>query len=94
MRISEKKFVCDLISLVANAIATGTIPEAEDYLIEKYQSDDNELIEHSLNVLSSINNYIRENLNKDLINNNDKLNKYIDTSLNYYNSRFTKRYIK
>lgn len=56
MRISEKKFVCNLISLVANAVATGTIPEAEDYLIEKYQSDDNELIEHSLNVLSSINN--------------------------------------
>lgn len=56
MRISEKKFVCDLINLVANAIATGTIPEAEDYLIEKYQSDDNELIKHTLTVLSSINN--------------------------------------
>ena len=56
MKPTEKKFVCNLISLVANAVATGTIPEAEDYLIEKYQSDDNELIEHSLNVLSSINN--------------------------------------
>ena len=56
MRISEKKFVCDLISLVANAIATGTIPEAEDYLVDHYQGEDNDLIEHSLNVMSNIKN--------------------------------------
>ena len=36
MKPTEKKFVCDLISLVANAIATGTIPEAQDYILEKY----------------------------------------------------------
>lgn len=56
MRISEKKFICDLISLVANAVATGTIPEAEDYLVDHYQGEDNDLIEHSLNVMSNIRN--------------------------------------
>ena len=56
MKSSEKKFVCDLISLVANAVATGTIPEAEDYLVDHYQGEDSELIEHSLNVLTSIKN--------------------------------------
>ena len=56
MKQSEKKFVCDLISLVANAVATDTIPEAEDYLVEHYQGENNELIEHSLNVMSSIKN--------------------------------------
>lgn len=55
MKPKEKKFVCDLISLVANAIATGTIPEAEDYLCDHYQGEDNDLIEHSLNVMSNIN---------------------------------------
>lgn len=55
MKPTEKKFVCDLISLVANAVATGTIPEAEDYLVDRYQGEDNELIEHSLNVLTKIN---------------------------------------
>lgn len=54
MKPTEKKFVCDLISLVANAIATGTIAEAEDYLVDKYQGSDNPLIEHSLNVMSEI----------------------------------------
>ena len=54
MKPSEKKFVCDLISLVANAVATGTIPEAEDYLVDHYQGQDNELIEHSLNILSNV----------------------------------------
>jgi hypothetical protein len=48
--------VCDLISLVANAVATGTIPEAEDYLVDHYQGEDNDLIEHSLNVLTNIKN--------------------------------------
>ena len=56
MKPTEKKFVCDLISLVANAVATGTIPEAEDYLVDHYQGEDNELIEHSLNILTSIKN--------------------------------------
>lgn len=55
MKPKEKKFVCDLINLVANAVATGTIPEAEDYLVEHYQGEDNDLIEHCLNVMSSIN---------------------------------------
>lgn len=54
MKPTEKKFVCELISLVANAVATDTISEAEDYLVEHYQGSDNELIEHSLNVMSAI----------------------------------------
>lgn len=56
MRPTEKKEVCDLISLVANAVATGTIPEAEDFLVEKYQGEDNEIVEHCLNVMSAIKN--------------------------------------
>ena len=56
MKSTENKFVCDLISLVANAVATGTIPEAEDYLVDHYQGEDNDLIEHSLNVMSNIKN--------------------------------------
>ena len=56
MKPTERKFVCDLISLVANAVATGTIPEAEDYLVDRYQGEDSELIEHSLNVLTNIKN--------------------------------------
>jgi hypothetical protein len=56
MKAREKKFVCDLISLVANAVATDTISEAEDYLVEHYQGSDDELIEHSLNVMSQISN--------------------------------------
>lgn len=56
MKTTERKFVCDLISLVANAVATDTISEAEDYLVEHYQGEDNDLIEHSLNVLTSIKN--------------------------------------
>ena len=55
MKPKEKKFVCDIISLVANAVATGTIPEAEDYLVDHYQGEDNDIIEHSLNVLTNIN---------------------------------------
>ena len=55
MKPREKKFVCDLISLVANAVATGTIPEAEDYLVDHPLKDD-ELMEHVLNVLTAINN--------------------------------------
>ena len=56
MKTTEKKFVCDLISLVANAVATGTVPEAEDYLVDHYQGEDNDLIEHALNVMSNIKN--------------------------------------
>ena len=56
MKPKEKKLCCDLISLIANAVATGTIPEAEDYLVDHYQGEDNELIEHSLNVLTNIKN--------------------------------------
>ena len=56
MKLSEKKFVCDLISLVANAVATGTIPEAEDYLVDTSDLYDSELVEHTLNVLTSIKN--------------------------------------
>ena len=55
MRPVEKKNVCNLISLVANAVATGTIPEAEDYLVDHPLKDD-ELMEHVLNVLTAINN--------------------------------------
>ena len=56
MKPTERKFVCNLISLVANAVATDTISEAEDYLCDHYQGEDNELIEHSLNVMSNIKN--------------------------------------
>lgn len=56
MKPTEKKFVCDLISLVANAVATDTISEAEDYLCDHYQGEDNELIEHTLQVLTIIKN--------------------------------------
>ena len=66
MKAEEKKFVCDLISLVANAVATDTISEAEDYLVEHYQGSDNELIEHSLNVMSQIYNKRQQYESKEL----------------------------
>lgn len=56
MKPTEKKFMCNLISLVANAVATDTISEAEDYLVDHYQGEDNDLIEHTLNVLTNIKN--------------------------------------
>ena len=56
MKAGERKFVCDIISLVANAVATGTIPEAEDYVVDHYQGEDNDIIEHALQVLTNINN--------------------------------------
>ena len=62
MKQSDKKFVCDLISLVANAVATDTISEAEDYLVEHFQGEDNDLIEHTLNVLTAITNKQSYNL--------------------------------
>jgi hypothetical protein len=55
MKPTERKEMCDLISLVANAVATGTISEAEDYLVDHPLKDD-ELMEHVLNVLTTINN--------------------------------------
>ena len=56
MKPFEKKNVCNLISLVANAIATDTIAEAEDYLVDTSDLYDDELVEHVLNVLTSIQN--------------------------------------
>ena len=56
MKPVERKNVCNLISLVANAIATDTIAEAEDYLVDQSDLYDDDLIEHSLNVLTSIKN--------------------------------------
>lgn len=56
MRPFEKKNVCNLISLVANAVATDTISEAEDYLVDTSDLYDNDLVEHTLNVLTSIKN--------------------------------------
>lgn len=52
MKPKEKKLACDLISLAVNAVATGTIPEAQDYLVDHYQGEDNELIEHTITILS------------------------------------------
>ena len=46
--------MCDIISTVANAVATDTIPEAEDYLQEKYDDNNAEVIDHALNVLTTI----------------------------------------
>lgn len=56
MKPFEKKNVCNLISLIANAVATDTIAEAEDYLVDQSDLYDDDLIEHSLNVLTSIKN--------------------------------------
>lgn len=56
MKSFEKKNVCNLISLVANAVATDTIAEAEDYLVDQSDLYDDDLIEHTLNVLTSIKN--------------------------------------
>ena len=56
MKAGEKKFMCDLISLVANAVATDTISEAEDYLVDRYQGEDSDIIEHTLNTLTTIKN--------------------------------------
>lgn len=54
MRPQERKLMCDIISTVANAVATDTIPEAEDYLQEKYDDNNAEVIDHALNVLTTI----------------------------------------
>jgi len=56
MKAVEKKNICNLISLVANAVATSTIEEAEDYLVDTSDLYDSDLIEHVLNVLTSIKN--------------------------------------
>jgi hypothetical protein len=62
MKQTERKFVCDLISLVANAVATDTISEAEDYVVDHYQGEDNDVIEHTLNVLTAVKNKQNYNL--------------------------------
>ena len=62
MKQSDKKFVCDLVSLVANAVATDTISEAEDYVVDHYQGEDNDVIEHTLNVLTAVKNKQNYNL--------------------------------
>ena len=62
MKPREKKFVCDIISLVADAVATDTISEAEDYLVEHFQGEDNDVIEHTLNVLTAVKNKQNYNL--------------------------------
>jgi hypothetical protein len=62
MKQKDKKFVCDLISLVANAVATDTISEAEDYVVDHYQGEDNDVIEHTLNVLTAVRNKQNYNL--------------------------------
>ena len=56
MKPFEKKNMCNLISLIANAVATDTIAEAEDYLVDQSDLYDDDLIEHSLNVLTNIKN--------------------------------------
>lgn len=53
MTHSETKQCCDLISLVANAIATDTIPEAIQYLTERYNIDD-EIVYHSYTILNKL----------------------------------------
>lgn len=55
MKPVEKKNVCNLISLVANAVASGTIPEAQDYMLEKYDDPDDEIVSHAFQVLTKIN---------------------------------------
>ena len=56
MKPVERKNVCNLISLVANAVATDTIAEAEDYLVDTSGLYDDQLVEHVLNVLTNIKN--------------------------------------
>ena len=51
---NSQKLACDLISLVANAIATNTIAEAQNYLAEKYNNEENPLITHAFQVLTNI----------------------------------------
>ena len=52
MTIHEQKLVADLISLVANAVATDTIPEAIEYMVNYYPED--ELTDHTYAVLTKI----------------------------------------
>ena len=54
MRPREIKEVCDLISLVAQAISTNTIEEAEDYLLEKYDDPNDPIFQHVFNVLDEV----------------------------------------
>lgn len=56
MKPKEVKKVCDLINIVANAVATGTIPEAQDYILEKYDDPSDEVVNHTFQVLTQIQN--------------------------------------
>lgn len=50
----KKKEIKDLMSLVANAIATNTISEAEDYIVERYQGElDDEFIQHAFAIMDN-----------------------------------------
>ena len=55
MKPTEIKQSCDLISLVANAVATDTIPEAIEYLTERFDVDD-PVVYQAYNVLITIQN--------------------------------------
>ena len=54
MKLQELKECCDLISLVAQAVFTNTIEEAEDYLLEKYDDPNSPLFQHVFNVLDNV----------------------------------------
>ena len=55
---TNRKMICDIISLVANAVAEGTIPEAQDYLAEHYGCEEDPILEHTFNVLTEVYNKI------------------------------------
>ena len=56
MKPKEQKYVCDIISIVANAVATGTIPEAQDYMLEKFDDINCPIFQHAFSVLDMIQN--------------------------------------
>lgn len=54
---SEIKRIKDLMSLIGDAVATNSISEAEDYLVERYSNElDDEFIQHTFNILDGIHN--------------------------------------
>ena len=61
MKPQQTKFVCDLISTVANAAATNTVDEAVDYLVEKYNNVEDPILEHTYNILSQLKNKTYQN---------------------------------
>lgn len=56
MKPKEIKEVCDIISIVANAIATDTIAEAQDYMLERFDDPNDPIFQHAFNVMDIINN--------------------------------------